>query len=68
MKLCKAIRALLLIVAGAELFANVAVAGLTGLQVAGLLFALSGVVKLVHALGFCSACSSCCAEPEKKKK
>lgn len=65
MKICKVLRSLLLIVAGAVLFANVAVAGLTGLQIAGLLFVVSGLCKLAHALGMCG---KCCSEPDKKKK
>lgn len=67
MKICKVIRSLLLIIAGAELFANIPLAGLSGVQIAGLLLLISGLVKLAHACGMCSMCNSCCVEPNKKK-
>ena len=53
----------LVLIAGLELFVNTSIAGLSGIQVAGLLFVLSGLVKVVHAFGMCSACKDCCTMP-----
>jgi uncharacterized membrane protein HdeD (DUF308 family) len=66
MKVCKAVNGVLVLVAGVAMFMNLSIAGLTGAQVAGVMFVLFGVSKLVHALGFCSACTSCCVETKKK--
>ncbi|MBI2079887.1 hypothetical protein HYT84_03910 [Candidatus Micrarchaeota archaeon] len=63
---CKSVMGVLVLAAGAELFANVSVAGLTGFQVAGLLFVLHGVGTLVHMAGLCSMCKSCEVETKKK--
>lgn len=49
----------LVLVAGVELYTNMAVAGLTALQVAGLLFALHGLGTVVHVAGLCPQCKSC---------
>lgn len=59
MKMCKAILGILVLLAGVELYTNTTIAGLTGLQVAGLLFILFGLGKLAHA--FCM-CGTCCKD------
>ena len=61
----------LVLIAGLELIVNTPVAGLSGIQVAGLLLVLSGLGKIVHAFGMCSACKDCCTAPSQsnsKKK
>jgi len=60
MRICKAIMSLLVLVAGVVLYLNTTIAGLTGLQLAGLLLAIFGLCKLVHVCGMCGACESCC--------
>ena len=66
-KMCKAINGVLVLLAGAALFTNMAVAGMNALQIAGLLFVLFGIIKLAHAAGLCGMCGSCCSMEGKKK-
>lgn len=66
MKICKAIMGLLILLAGVELFANTALFGMTGAQLAGLLLIVFGVLKLAHVAGVCGSCGTCCVEDKKK--
>jgi uncharacterized membrane protein HdeD (DUF308 family) len=54
--MCRGVKGLLLLVVGAVLYLNLSVAGLTALQIAGLLFVLMGLIKLVHCSGMCPSC------------
>ena len=53
---CGAVISVLILAAGGVLYGNVAAAGLTSVQLAGVLFVLVGLGKLVHAGGMCSMC------------
>ncbi|MEW6748885.1 MAG: hypothetical protein AB1295_04225 [Candidatus Micrarchaeota archaeon] len=55
-RLCKSAMGVLVLLAGAELYANVSVAGLTGVQIAGVLLLLNGLGVLMHALYLCPMC------------
>jgi uncharacterized membrane protein HdeD (DUF308 family) len=66
MKMCKAIRAVLLVLAGAVMILNLSLVGLSSGQLAGLLLLLSGLIKLAHAFGMCRACACCCVDEKKK--
>jgi hypothetical protein len=63
---CKGVNGVLVLLAGYELFSGSVFAGLTGLQMAGVLFMLFGVSKLVHALGLCPCCKDGCCGMKKK--
>lgn len=63
--MCKTIMSLLILLAGIVMMGNVQLAGFPAFQMAGILFTLLGLIKLVHCMGMCSMCSSCCM-PEKE--
>jgi uncharacterized membrane protein HdeD (DUF308 family) len=56
--MCRGVKGLLMLIVGAVLFMNLSVAGLTALQLAGLLFILMGLIKLVHCAGMCPSCKA----------
>jgi len=60
MGMCKALKGVLVLLAGLEMYLNIPIAGMTGVQVAGLLFALFGLTILLHVAGVCNSCKNCC--------
>lgn len=53
---CKIVMGLAVLLAGLELYLNMPFLGMTGVQVAGLLLILYGLLKLGHAAGMCGGC------------
>ena len=56
----------LILLAGVEMFTGTALFGMTGLQLAGLLLIVFGLLKLAHVCGMCGSCGTCCVEGKKK--
>lgn len=63
--MCKTIMSLLFLLAGLVLAMGNPVAGMPPMQLAGVLFVLVGLGKLIHCMGMCSMCKNCCM-PEKE--
>ncbi len=65
--MCSKICSLLVLLAGLAMAANLSVGGMNSVQIAGILFALFGICKLVHNMGMCSMCNSCMPDKEMGK-
>ena len=55
--MCMKVIAILFLIAGVAMFANIGVAGWSAIQLSGVMFLLIGLGKLTHMMGMCPMCN-----------